>query len=59
MKAAAEDEPPAPDLRPVERLEPLLPVQIPPADWRAEEVERNHKPRPLDEPTKSLQRWPA
>jgi hypothetical protein len=50
-----------PELRldPPETVAPLTRPTPPPPDWRAEERERARKPRRNDEPTKSLQRWPA
>jgi hypothetical protein len=42
--------------------QPLLPLEIPPADWRAEEVARARRDRKqplLDEPEKSLRSRPA
>lgn len=63
LKAAGGDgyDPPA-YAPPAEPLKPLLPVQIPKPDWRAEELERarrDAKPGQLDEPEKSLQQRPA
>jgi hypothetical protein len=59
LKARHGDDFPELRLDPPETVAPLHPVSIPPPDWRDEDRERNRKPRPLDEPPKSLQTRPA
>jgi hypothetical protein len=61
LLAADAAEPPPPPGPPVVNP-PLLPVQLPPANWRAEEVARAEAARleaGLDEPPASLGRYPA
>jgi hypothetical protein len=55
-----DDDWPEMELGPPETVAPLVPVAIPPCDWRAlEREEALRDGMPVDEPTKSLQRRPA
>jgi hypothetical protein len=59
LKARGGEDFPELRLDPPETVASLLRPRLPAPDWRAEERERARKPRRNDEPTKSLQRWPA